>query len=62
MSAIKSFIDSEISRTKALAIAMREDPVITGLSIATQLVAFGIGFWFVIQAVKWSYVTLTSAF
>jgi hypothetical protein len=62
MSAIKSFVDSEVQRTKALAIAMREDPITTGLSVAFQLAAFGIGLWFIIGAVKWSFVTITSAF
>jgi hypothetical protein len=62
MSAIKNFMDSEVRRTKALAIAMREDPIVTGLSVAIQLAAFGIGIWFIIGAAKWSFATITSAF
>lgn len=62
MSNIKNFMDSEVRKTKALAIAMREDPISTGLSVGLQFVAFGIGLWFIIQAAKWSFVTITSAF
>jgi hypothetical protein len=41
---------------------MREDPIVTGLSVAIQLAAFGIGIWFIIGAAKWSFATITSAF
>lgn len=61
MSQIKSFIESESRKTKALAIAMRSDPISTGLEIAIQLLAFGIGVWFVILAAKWSFNIITSA-
>lgn len=62
MSAIKNFVNSEVRRTKALAIAMREDPIATGLSVAFQFAAFGIGLWFIIGAAKWSFTVITSAF
>jgi hypothetical protein len=62
MSTIRNFVDSEIQKTKALAIAMRTDPITTGLGMAIQFVAFGVGLWFIIQAAKWSFVTITSAF
>ena len=57
-----SFIQSEIQKTKALAIAMRNDPITTGISVAIQLIAFGEGMWFVIGAAKWAFATITSAF
>lgn len=57
-----SFIQSEIEKTKALAIAMRNDPITTGLSVGIQLLAFAAGMWLVIGAVKWAFVTITSAF
>jgi len=57
-----SFIQSEIEKTKALAIAMRNDPITTGISVAIQFAAFGIGMWFVIGAAKWAFATITSAF
>lgn len=62
MSIIKGFVDSEIQKTKALAIALREDPVTTGVGVALQFIGFGIGLWLIIQAAKWSFVTITSAF
>ena len=62
MSIIKNFVNDEIQRTKTLALAMREDPIATGISVGIQFVAFGIGLWFIIGAAKWSFATITSAF
>jgi hypothetical protein len=62
MSSIKNFVESEVRKTKVLAIAMRTDPITTGLGVGIQLVAFGVGLWFIIQAAKWSFITITSAF
>lgn len=57
-----SFIQNEIERTKALAVAMRNEPITTGIGVAIQLIAFGAGMWFVIGAAKWAFATITSAF
>ena len=57
-----SFIQSEIEKTKALAIAMRNDPITTGLSVAIQLLTFAAGMWIVIGAAKWAFVTIINAF
>jgi carbamoylphosphate synthase small subunit len=57
-----SFIQSEIEKTKALAIAMRNDPIATGISIGVQLLAFAAGMLLVIGAAKWAFATITGAF
>jgi hypothetical protein len=61
MSSIKNFVESEVRKTKVLALALREDPISTGLGVGIQLLSFGIGMWFIIQATKWAYTIVSSA-
>lgn len=62
MSLVKDFLSSEAQKTKAIAIAMRTDPLTTSIGISIQLLLFGIGFWMVIGSAKWAFATITSAF
>jgi hypothetical protein len=62
MSLVKEFLSSEAQKTKAIAIAMRTDPLTTSIGISIQLLLFGIGFWIVIGSAKWAFATITSAF
>jgi hypothetical protein len=62
MSLVKDFLSSEAQKTKAIAIAMRTDPLSTSISISIQLLLFAAGLWMVIGSAKWAFATITSAF
>jgi len=62
MSLVKDFLSSEAQKTKALAIAMRADPLTTSIGISIQFLLFGAGLWMVIGSAKWAFATITSAF
>ena len=62
MSLVKDFLSSEAQKTKAIAIAMRTDPLSTSISISIQLLIFAAGLWMVDGSAKWAFATITSAF
>lgn len=62
MSLVKEFLSSEVQKTKAIAVAMRADPLTTSIGISIQFLLFGVAFWMVIGSAKWAFATITSAF
>ena len=62
MSLVKEFLSSEVQKTKAIAVAMRTNPLTTSVSISIQLLLFGAGFWMIFGSAKWAFATITSAF
>lgn len=62
MSLIKNFVNADIQRTKALAVAMKADPIFTSISVLLQTATFVIGLFFFAHITKWAFATITAAF
>ncbi len=62
MSTLKEFVNADIRRTKALAIALRTDPVFTSISVLGQTLVFAAFLWLSVHTAKWAFATITSAF